>query len=411
MKTSLKLMATLLLSVALSGYALADDKGKDNKPTVSKAAAKPLKAAKDDIDAKKYQDAIVKLKEAQALPNKSPYEEFVINQMYGFAALKTGDDATAEKSFEAMLNSQYMEEGEKAKYVTILAQLNYQLKDYDKAIDYGNRAIKGGFADDKMYTVISQAYYLKGDYKGALKFTDPYIDSQIKKGETPKETTLDLVLSSCTKLDDQACQTRALERMVTYYPNQEYWQNLLYSLMTAKENSDRTLLDVYRLANEVDALKRPEDYTEMAQLAIEQGSPGEAQRVLEKGFSKNVFVEQRDKERNQRLLESAKKQAAQDQAALPKLETEAATAKTGDKDVGLGIAYLGYQQYSKAVDALNKGLQKGGLKNEAEARLLLGIAQLKAGTKDDATKTFHAVKGDPTLERLANLWTLHAHQA
>jgi hypothetical protein len=42
---------------------------------------------------------------------------------------------------------------------------------------------------------------------------------------------------------------------------------------------------------------------------------------------------------------------------------------------------------------------------------LLGIAQLKAGHKEDATKSFHAVKGDPSLERLANLWSLHAKQA
>ncbi len=40
-----------------------------------------------------------------------------------------------------------------------------------------------------------------------------------------------------------------------------------------------------------------------------------------------------------------------------------------------------------------------------------GIAQLKAGHKDDAVKTFNAVKGDPALERLANLWSLHAKQA
>jgi hypothetical protein len=51
------------------------------------------------------------------------------------------------------------------------------------------------------------------------------------------------------------------------------------------------------------------------------------------------------------------------------------------------------------------------VKDEAQARLLLGIAQLKGGHKDDAVKTFHAVKGDPVLERLANLWTLHAKAA
>jgi hypothetical protein len=51
------------------------------------------------------------------------------------------------------------------------------------------------------------------------------------------------------------------------------------------------------------------------------------------------------------------------------------------------------------------------VKDEAEARLLLGIAQLGAGQKQEAQATFKAVKGDPKIERLANLWGLHARQA
>ena len=60
---------------------------------------------------------------------------------------------------------------------------------------------------------------------------------------------------------------------------------------------------------------------------------------------------------------------------------------------------------------LGKAVTKGGLRNTPDVQLLLGIAQLKGGHKDDAVKTFKTVKGDPTLERLANLWTLHARQA
>ena len=85
-------------------------------------------------------------------------------------------------------------------------------------------------------------------------------------------------------------------------------------------------------------------------------------------------------------------------------------ASTGDKNVAIGRAYLGYGQDDKAVDQLSKGLSKGSVKNEADARLTLGIAQLKAGHKDDALKTFKAVKGDPALERLASLWGIHATQ-
>jgi tetratricopeptide (TPR) repeat protein len=77
----------------------------------------------------------------------------------------------------------------------------------------------------------------------------------------------------------------------------------------------------------------------------------------------------------------------------------------------VGLAYLGYQQYDKALDQLNKGVTKGGVRNDGEARLLLGIAQFKSGKKDEAVKSFKAVKGDANLERIAELWSLHAKQA
>jgi tetratricopeptide (TPR) repeat protein len=202
-----------------------------------------------------------------------------------------------------------------------------------------------------------------------------------------------------------------MEKLVQYYPEPDYWSQLLFNLRAQISNSDADTLQTYRLMTEVDVLKTPGDYNEMAQLALEAGSPGEAQSVLEKGFSKNVFSDKLTEDRNKRLLENAKKAAATDQATLPKLVQEADASSSGAKNVGVGIAYLGYGQYDKAADEINKGLTKGGVKDEAQARLLLGIAQLKGGHKDDAVKTFHAVKGDPVLERLANLWTLHAKAA
>ena len=51
------------------------------------------------------------------------------------------------------------------------------------------------------------------------------------------------------------------------------------------------LLQVYRLAFDVDVLKRPEDYIEMAKLANDAGLPGRGQRVLEAGQQKNVFTD------------------------------------------------------------------------------------------------------------------------
>jgi tetratricopeptide (TPR) repeat protein len=391
----------------LAGAARAEE-GKNN---VSAKMAKPLKAAQDDLTAKRYSDAILKLKEAEAAAGKSAYDQHVIYEMLKVAYVRTQNYADAAKVMEAEIDDGFVPPSEMQGLVRGLAQVNYQIKNYEKAIEFGNRAIKGGFADEELRTLVGQAYYLKGDWKGTLHYEEGVVDNLIKEGRTPKSEALQLILSACVKLNDQPCETRALERVVTYYPKPDYWYQLLFTLRQQTSGNDANTLQTYRLMSEVDVLKNPEDYTEMAQLALEAGSPGEAQRILEKGIAKGVFTDQRAKQKNERLLENAKKAAATDQAGLQRIAKEAETAPTGAKNVGLGLAYFGYGQYDKAVEAISKGISKGGLRNEGEARLLLGIAQLKAGHKEDATKTFHAVKGDPSLERLANLWTLHAKQA
>jgi len=383
----------------------------EGKQTNSAKLGKPLKEAHDDLNAKKYADAIAKLREAEGIAGKTPYDQHLINDMLGFAYARIQNYAEAAKAWEAELDDGFMAQSEIPTKVRQLAEANYQIKNYDKAIEFGNRAIKGGFADEELKTLVGQAYYLKGDWKNALRFEEGLVDEKIKNGQTPKSESLQLVLSACVKLNDSACETRALEKIVTYYPKPDYWYQLLYTMRQQTSGNDANTLQTYRLMSEVDVLRSPEDYTEMAQLALEAGSPGEAQHILEKGIAKGVFTDPRAKSKNQRLLETAKKTAATDQASLPKIEKDADAAPTGAKNVGVGLAYLGYGQYDKAVDEISKGLAKGGLRNETEARLLLGIAQLKAGHKEDATKSFHAVKGDASLERLANLWTLHAKQA
>jgi hypothetical protein len=419
MKVTTRLLAAAAASAFLLGAGLASpaaraaDEKSDKAPErkVSRAASKPLKAAKDAADAKKYPEALEELKKAEALTDRTPYDTHVMNELFGFVYVRTQQYPEAAKVLEAGLNDGFLEPAEVDSRLKALAQVNYQIKNYDKAIEFGERVVKAGQADDDMITLVSQAYYIKGDYKGTVKFVDEYTDSQIKAGKEPKEQALNLVLSSCVKLDDNDCATKALERLVAYYPKPNYWQNLLQSLFTQKGVTDKTLLQIYRLAAAVDGMRGADDYMEYAQLAISAGSPGEAEAILEKGQAKGVFSDPKMADRSKRLLANAKMQADQDRAGLDKIAKDAAAGKTGDKDVSVGLAYLSYQQYDKAIEAINRGLSKPGVQNQGEANLLLGIAQLGAGHKDDAQKAFNAVKGDANLERIANLWSLHARQA
>jgi tetratricopeptide (TPR) repeat protein len=382
-----------------------------DKPQNSAKLAKPLKEAHDDLNAKKFPEAIAKLKEADGIAGKTPYDQHLINDMLAFAYIRTNDYPDAAKAMEAELDDGFTPANEQQQKIRALAALNYQVKNYDKAIDFGQRALKGGFAEEETKKIVGQAYYLKGDWKDTLKFEEGLVDAAIKAGTNPGSESLQLVLSACVKLDDNACTTKALEKLVTYYPKPEYWQNLLFGFLKETASSDANTLQAYRLMFEVDVLKTADDYIEMAQLAMDAGSPGEAQKALQRGFDKNVFTDQRNKEKAQRLLDKAKSKSAADQPTLDKIAKQADAAPSGVQNNGMGLAYLGYGQYDKAVDEYTKAVTKGGLRNPTETQLMLGISDLKAGHKDDAVKAFKAVKGDPILERLANLWALHARQA
>jgi tetratricopeptide (TPR) repeat protein len=411
MKVEGKLSASIALGIVMAFGALlagiSPAFAASKPPPLTRDEAKPLKAAQDDLQKGDYSGALQALDQADAVPKKSGYAQYLIDEMRGFAYVRTKQYPNAAKAMEAELTSGYASPDQVRTLTVALAQLSYQSKNYDKAIQYGQQAIDKGWADAQMPTLVGQAYYLKGDWNGVVRFEKSQIAADEKKGVTPPDQPLQLLLSGCLKLHSDGCENDALQQLVVYHPKPAYWQQLLYSMFKSVK-SDRNLLQTYRLAADVDVLKRPEDFTDFAQLAIEAGSPGEAEQVIEKGQQENIFPDARTKGKADRLLADAKRAAARDKASLEKNAREAARAQTGNQDVGLGLAYYGYQDYDQAIKALSQGIAKGGLKDAASAHLLLGIAQLKAGNKSAALQSFKSVKGDPTLERLATLWSLRA---
>lgn len=412
MMKRIKLAATLLCAVLFVGAMGTPGTVAQaaKKPMVTRAFGHVLRAAHNDLKHGKYDAALKQLAKARTLPKPSPYDTHVINELTLYAEYKLHNLAAAAKAMQATLDDGFTPKSAVRSRVKNLAVIYYQLKDYGKAAQFGQRAIKGGFADSTTYTIVSQAFFLSGNYKATVHFTRNLVNDEIRRGQKPPENQMQIVLDSCVKLKDNTCINHTLEHLVTYYPRPEYWQNIMLSLFNSRkaESSDVDMLNVYRLALDVGALTMPSQYIEMAQLALEQGSPGDAEQVLEQGYGKNVYKSVDVRQHAARLLKTAKKEAKSDQSALPKLASQAAISAKGEKDIALGLAYLGYKHYDKAVSALSQGLAKGGVKDEAQARLLLGIAQLKAGQANKAMSTFKKVKGNAVLAQLARLWSLRA---
>ena len=61
----------------------------------------PLQAARDLIKAKKYSEALARLREADAVPNRTANENFLLEQMRASAALSAGDNGQAIKAISS----------------------------------------------------------------------------------------------------------------------------------------------------------------------------------------------------------------------------------------------------------------------------------------------------------------------
>ncbi len=374
---------------------------------MSKQIAKPMDAANKAIAARKWQEVLTRVREAENTTGyiKSAFDQFYMNEFKGYAYHQLGQLGDAARELEAGLASPCMAENKKAGRYKNLAALYYQMKNYPKAIEFANRGLKVA-RDPELMVTLGQAYYQSNNNKEAQRVMNDVIAEFEKQGKTPKEDTMLVVLAACQKVNDNNCVTRLFEKLVVYYPKPEYWQNLL-SALGQSDLRDEQKINVMRLQVKVGVMKRPSEFTEMAQIAMDQGLPGEAQAILEQAFANKLFKDQREIDKNTRLLNAAKKQAEADKAGLAAKEAAARSAATGDADVQLGATYLGYGENEKALEALKRGIAKGKLTNPDQAGILLGIANLRANNKVDAAKAFRTVKADPTMSRIAKLWLLN----
>lgn len=397
-------LAAVLCGLTMSiGSALAQSAPPE---TVRAEVGKPLQAAQDLLRAGKPREALSRVAEAEAVGNLSGHERMVIERMRAGAALGAGDDATAARSFEAVLASGKLGAAETLPVLESMAGLAYRRKDYPQAIALAERYLKEGGRSDKMRELKTSAHYLSGDYAGVVRDTQQRVQAMEQATPVVDEPTLRLLAASYGKLDDQAGYVATLEKLLVYHPKQAYWSDRLARLQGAAGFPDRLRLDVYRLRRATDTLEDTEQYVEMAQLALQAGLPTEALRVVEAGYAAGKLGSGPEASRHQRLRELATRQAAEDEKALQVEEV----GRQGDALVNTGHALVSAGRLDKGIALLEHGLTKGGLKRPDEARLHLGQAYLQSGNKARAIDSFKAVRGADEAVELARLWEIHARK-
>jgi len=266
---------------------------------------KPLQAAQELLKEGKYKDALAKVHEADAVADRTPYENFILDRMRASAAAAAGDDATAVKSFEAVLNSGRLQAAERLQIIEAIANVSYRAKDYAKAIEWSQRYSKEGGSSEQMNNLQASAHYLSGDYAGLVKDMQQKVQAVESSVPVVDESTLRMLAASYAKLGDDAGYMSTLEKLLVHHPKKDYWAEMLARLQNKPGFSDRLALDVYRLRIVTGTLNESAQYVEMAQLALQDGLPAEAKKVVEAGYAAGKLGTGAEAGRHQRLRDLA----------------------------------------------------------------------------------------------------------
>jgi hypothetical protein len=347
--------------------------------SVRPAVGKPLQEAQALAAQKNYKAAMAKINEAEAVSGKTEAETKIIAQMKEYIATVSGDTSTAG--------------GAKAKFAN-----DYNAKNYKEVIADADALKKVGALDTAAMQVVAQSYYLSGDKQGCLK----YIKGNFSN---PGDDTLALQLRCAYDAGDDDVQRATLETLIAHTGKAEYWNDLLKMSERGQGMRDHDTLDVYRLKLLTGTINGADEYTTLAQIAMQLGYPAEAEAVIEKGEAGKIL----SGDRTNRLLALAKTQAAADTANLAKNLAAANADPKGDVLVKIGEDQWGQGKAKDAVATIQAGMKKP-LTDQNNAQIRLGMAYLGAGQKADAQKAFDTVKG-PTTDKsvmVAHLWSLYA---
>ncbi|MEQ8514011.1 MAG: tetratricopeptide repeat protein, partial [Chromatocurvus sp.] len=249
------------------------------------------------------------------------------------------------------------------------------------------------------YVLLAQGYYQLEDFPKALENVEIAIDLYLQKDKTPKEQWYNLARYLYTEKGAVDSAMQVLEQLLTHYPKKDYWVQLGY--MYSEKGNETRQLGSMETAYVQDLLNKDGELRNLASLYLSRGVPYKAGKVLEQGFEDDI-VEKNSK--NYELMAGSWRQAQEIEKAIPAMEIAASKSDSGELYTQLGSVYLDGEQYGKAIEAISKGLQRGGVKRPDTARLVLGMSHFNREEYDKARKAFRAAGRDDRSKEYARQW-------
>ena len=371
-----------------------------NKVYERLAEAQAAAEAKDMVTAKKVLDSMI----ASGGKNElNSYELANVYNLYAFIYYSGEDYAAALKAYENVVKQPDIPLAMEINTKYTIAQLYFVQEQWKQGID----ALNEWFAltqnpPESAYILLAQGYYQLKDYNKALVNTEIAIKMYKDKGKVPKEQWFNLARFLYFDKNDINSAVAVLEELLTYYPKKQYWVQI--SHMYGEQKKESWQLAAMETAYVQDMLDKGTEQITMAYLYLNGEVPYKAAKVMDRGIKDESI---QDTSKNYEVMGNAWRQSQEVTKAIPAMEAAASKSDSGELYARLGNVYLDGDQYKKAISAINKGLQRGGVKRPDTARLVLGMAYFNDKQYAKAREAFKAAGRDERSEKYAAQWILY----
>lgn len=368
-----------------------------NKVYEKLAEAQAFAEAKDMNSAAKVLDEMIEKGGKNAL---NSYELANVYNLYAFIHYSREDYPKALGAYENVVAQPDIPLAMEINTRYTIAQLYFVQEKWREGID----ALLKWFdmtetPNANAYVLLSQGYYQLKDYDKSLANVEKAISMYEEKGKVPKEQWYNLARFLYFEKNDVEATVDVLETLLKYYPKKQYWVQISHLYGEQKKETDQ--LAAMETAYVQDFLDKGTEQVTMAYLYLNADVPYKAAKVMDKGL-KNESIE--GKSKNWEIAGNSWRQAQEIDKAIPAMEEAAAKSDKGELYARLGNIYLDGDEFNKAITAINKGLQKGGVNRPDTARLVLGMAYFNTKQYEKARKAFEAAGKDERSEEYAKQW-------
>tara|TARA_B100000925_G_scaffold24308_1_gene16488 strand:- start:3215 stop:4636 length:1422 start_codon:yes stop_codon:yes gene_type:complete len=358
------------------------------------------------------------------MANLKSYDRSVMWNAWAFVYFSDGKYDQAMDAYYNLINEPEVTIGLRVGALLSLAQLHLVQENYKEGIElilqWMNEVEK---VTAQSYSLLGQAYYQTGDFRKSLSSMETAVTMAEEEGYKPRENWYVIMAACIGELKKEIGEKESLLRqidiyeiLVNLYPKKQYFIQLGGSYGQLGREKDYMI--TLKAAHQKDFLNKESEYLALTQLLLLNQNPYWAAQVFVSGQKKMITIVDekteeekvvpviKDTEKNLKLLADAWRMAQEIDKAIPVLEKAANMSKDGESFVLLGNLYLSEDKVEKAVEAINKGLEKGKVKKLSQVYLTLGQAYFELQKFDEAKKNFRiaARDKDKKIKQQANNW-------